>query len=244
MGLVTRIKRIIGIAYLESRWIKRQPLWIFQGIIGSIGFILILFAWGHLEALKNLIAAYVIAGAWSQGLNIVAQAIGWSRIGREYERYVASPVTLADYFIGIILATSPFMLISLIPATILAIIVGIDLYSFLLLLMLIPIALTIGAFLSLSIILRIKNPTNISAITNPLNTFTIVLPPVYYPLTIVPPSLRIICLIMPSVSLVEIGRWIILHKTACHFAYPLLIIIIWLIVLTILLSRRLKWGLE
>jgi len=239
-----QFKQIIGVAYLESRWIKRQPLWIFQSIISSIGFILILFAWGSISALRNLVVAYIVAGAWSQGLNIVAQSIGWSRIGGEYERYIASPVTLSSYFLGIVLATSPFMLITLIPATILAIILTIKITEFLLLLSLIPIALIIGAFLSLSIILRIKNPTNISAITNPLNTFTIVLPPVYYPLTVVPENLRIICLFMPTVSLVELGRWIILHRSATNIMYAIIIIAGWLVALTILLLRKLRWGLE
>jgi len=156
MALINWFRQVLGIMYLESRWIKRQPLWIVQGFLSSFGFIIVFFAWGSFRALENLIVAFIIVGAWSQGLNIVAQMIGWNKILYEQDRLIASPVTLSAYFFGIVLANTPFMLVNLIPSIILAILLGVDITSFLMLLLLIPIALILGAFLSLIIILRIK----------------------------------------------------------------------------------------
>ena len=244
MALINWFRQVLGIMYLESRWIKRQPLWIVQGFLSSFGFIIVFFAWGSFRALENLIVAFIIVGAWSQGLNIVAQMIGWNKILYEQDRLIASPVTLSAYFFGIVLANTPFMLVNLIPSIILAILLGVDITSFLMLLLLIPIALILGAFLSLIIILRIKNPTNISAITNPLRTATIIIPPVYYPAEILPPMIREIALLIPSASLVAIGRWILLRETAINVLYPILVILCWSVLLTILLIRKLRWGLE
>ena len=242
--LIEKLRQIIGVAYIESRWIRKQPLWMVQGVIFTIGFIMVMFAWGRIEALRNLAIAYVIVGAWSQGLNIVAQNMGWNRVEQEYERLVASPVTLPVYFMGVVVGTSPFMIINVVPGVILAILVGMDILSFIVLFLLSPIALVLGAFLSLSIILRMKNPTNISSITNPLLTITNILPPVYYPIGILPPVLKEIALAVPTVSLVEMGRWIVGSNPTYDVMYPLAILAGWLIALTLLVSRKLKWGLE
>ena len=45
---------------------------------------------------------------------------------------------------------------------------------------------------------------NILAITNPLLTFTTVLPPVYYPLSAVPEELRLVCLLIPTTAMSEL----------------------------------------
>lgn len=242
--MIEKLRQVIGVAYIESQGIRRQPLWMVQGVIFALGFIMMLFAWGRFEALTNLTIAYVVVGAWSQGVNIVAQNMGWNRVNRELERLVASPVTLPVYFAGVVVGTSPFMMPIMVPAVILAMIVRMKILSLILLFLLSPMALVLGAFLSLSIILRMKNPTNISAITNPLSTMTTILPPVYYPVSILPPILKEIALAIPTVSLMEVGRWIVGSSPTYNALYPSAILVGWLTALVVLVARRLKWGLE
>jgi len=236
----------MGIAYIESRWLVRQPLWLVQGLVSSIGFTMLMFFWGGVEALKNMILAWLIAGAWSNGLNIVAQSIGWSRLFYDYERLVASPVTLAIYFIGVVAGNLPFFfLVDVLPAFIISLLVKMTLQTILALLALSPLALTLGALTSLYIILRLKNPTNISAITNPLNTITVTLPPVYYPLTPLPQILRIIALVVPTVSFMEISRWTTNYPYTCFDPIlPTIMLAVWLLIITPLTLKKLKWGLE
>jgi len=216
-----------------------------QGVVGAVGFTMIIYVWGSIEALKNLVVAYIIAGAWGLGLNIVAQRVGWDRINHDIKFYVASPVTLPAYFAGIVLGCSPFLASNLIPALAVALIFGIDLTPLLMLLPLAVLALILGAFLSLSIILRIKNPTNISAITNPLYTFTITLPPVYYPLYALPPAFRWAALAVPSASLMEVARWVTGYTAvACSPLWPVLSLAAWTTATSVLVAKRFKWGLE
>ena len=243
--MIKFIRQVIGLACLEIQWLRRQPLWIIQGIISAIGFILVLVAWGGVSALRRLIVAYIIVGSWGLGLNIIAQDIGWSRIGREYERLVASPLSLHAYFLGVTLGTSPFLLTDFLPAILLAIYLKLNFVTIIGLILLAPLALVLGAFLSLSIILRLKNPTNISAITNPLYTITTILPPVYYPASILPPLIKEIALIVPTASLVEIGRHLLNGVIFDNsLMYPIAVVIFWLILTTVLVAKKLRWGLE
>ena len=243
--MIEFIRQVLGVAYLQSIFVKRQPLWIVQGLISAIGFTIIICVWGSIEALKNLVVAYIVAGAWGLGLNIVAQSIGWDRINRRLEYYVASPVTLPIYFIGTVLGCSPFMISSIVPALVAAIVFGVSPLPLFLLLPLSILALVLGAFFSLSIVLRLKNPTNISAITNPLYTFTIVLPPVYYPLYALPLVLRPIALLIPTVPLMEVARWITGYTaTACEPQLSLILLVAWIIITTLVVAKKFKWGLE
>lgn len=242
--MMKELRKILGIASIEAAWVRRQPLWIFQGFVSSVGITLMMFAWGGTAALKNIAAVFIIIGSWSQGLNIVAQSIGWARISHELERLVASPASLLTYFAGVVLGTSPFMLSMWIPAIIIIFVLNIEIFSLLVLLLLSPVALILGSFTSLLVILNIKNPTNISAITNPLATATTILPPVYYPLSVLPPLLRELMLLFPTVSLMEVARWIFGASPTYGPIIPTMIVIFWLILTTALLVKKVKWGLE
>jgi len=239
-----KVRQILGIAVLNGKFIQRQPLWIFQGFIMACGFAVTLFFWGGSAALRNLVIAYFITGGWGLGLNTVAQIIGWNRVQLLYDFYVASPVTLPMYFVGTILGSMPLFVTSVIPAIIIAIILEMD-FSFIIpIILLAATSAVIGQFTSLSVILRLKKPTNISAITNPLYVFTTILPPVYYPLTFISPILRPFILIVPTASLMELSRWFAGVPIATNVVFPLISTISWLILTTILVAKKLRWGLE
>lgn len=239
-----QLNQILGIAVLNGKWVLRQPLWIFQSFIGVIGMTITLFAWGSNLALSNLVVAYLVIGSWGLGLNIVAQTIGWNRVDHVYESYVASPITLPIYFVGTILGSMPFFSAHLSTAIVISILCRMDLAFVPIALLLSLISLILGAFLSLSIILRLRNPTNISAITNPLNTLTTILPPIYYPLSFLQPELRHLALVVPTVPLMEIGRWLAEVPTGQDLALSFTSMIAWVVIVTVLVAKKLRWGLE
>ena len=51
------LRQVYGIAYLTSRWIFRQPAWLIQSMLAIVGFAILLYAWGGVEGLKNIIVA-------------------------------------------------------------------------------------------------------------------------------------------------------------------------------------------
>jgi ABC-2 type transport system permease protein len=242
--MIKAVRQILGVAAIHIKGIQRQPLWMVQSIIGVSAWALTMYAWGGTDALENLVLVYIVAGSWALGLNLVAQSIGWERVDFIYDSNVASPITLPIYFLGLIVGEIPYFMVNLVMALAVAAAIGMQL-SLLLPIMLVAVVSTIlGSFLSLSIILRLKNPTNISSITNPLYTLTIFLPPVYYPLTFLPSLLREASLAIPTVSLMEISRWMIHTPTACNPILSLISLLAWSLVSALLVFKKLRWGSE
>jgi ABC-2 type transport system permease protein len=178
--------RVLGVALFNFVFVKRQWMWILQNVIIALGVLFIALGWGGAVAVKTLVPIYIVISAWGFGLNIVAQMVGYDRVVREWERLVASPLQLIEYFTGLTLGTLPLMVSSIAPPILLYSLWSLDLRSVAIALLISPIAMILGSFLSLSIVLRIRNPMNISAITNPLMSVTTFLPPVLYPPTVLP----------------------------------------------------------
>ncbi len=239
------IWRILGVAYRNYIFFKRQWMWLAQSVMYTVGFMIIFTLWAGISALKHMIIVFLITSGWGTGLNVIAQTIGWDRITGEYEKRVASPLSLIEYLLGMVIGNMYTSGAVEIPIIIYAAsCLDMDLLGLLLVYGLSFLATFIGLFLSLSIILRIKNPMNISAVTNPLYSLTVILPPVFYPPTFLPEPIRTYCVVIPTTALVDLGRAL----TGQTHAYPLwmssLSLLAWLIIATILAGKKLKWGLE
>lgn len=242
--MIRVMRQILGVAAIHFKGIQRQPLWIVQAIISVSAWALIMYTWGNTRALENLVLVYIVAGSWALGMNTVAQSIGWERLGFIYDSNVASPLTLPIYFIGLTLGLTPYFLVNLGMALAMAVAIGMQLSFLLPMLLVAVVSMVLGSFLSLSIILRLKNPTNISAITNCLRTLTIFLPPVYYPLAFLPALLKEVSLVIPTVSLMEISRWMTNTPTACDPILSFISLLSWLSASTVLVGKKLRWGSE
>lgn len=242
--MINLVRQVMGIAVIQFKGIQRQPLWIVQSIFSVSAWALTMYAWGSTSALENLVLVYIVAGSWLLGLNIVAQNIGWEKVDFIYDSNVASPITLPLYFLGQVVGETPYFLVNLVMALIMAAAIGMQLILLLPMVLIAMVSTLLGSFLSLSVILRLKNPTNISSITNPLYTLTIFLPPVYYPLGFLPSVLKEISLIVPTVSLMEMARWVTQTPTTCNPILSFVSLLVWLSISTLLVARKLKWGSE
>lgn len=237
--------RILGVAYRQLTVFRRQWMWVAQGLVSTVGIVGMFSVWGGIEAMRHMSVALLVVSGWSVGLNVAAQSIGRDRISNDYEKRVASPLKPAEYITGTVLGSFiPFFLSVLPLVLLLAVIVGISLEGLVLVVLLSVVATFLGLFLSLSIVLRVKNPMNISAITNPLQTLTTLIPPVYYAPLMLPEPLRSACIAIPTTVLVDLGRAV----TGQAYAYPAwlsaLSIGVWLATTLILMLRKLEWGLE
>ena len=236
-----RVRSILAVTILSSKWIVRQPLWIVQSVVFTLGFILIMGVWGGELAVKNIALVLYIISLWSIGMNIASQTIGWNMIGHIDEMYIASPVTLFEYYIGIVLSTMLYYVFFLIPSFIL--------FTYYNLLGIMPVltvfgvaSLIISTCLGTVIVLSIKNPTNISAITNPVTTLFTVLPPVYYPATMLPHPLDKIASYIPTATLMELARWYAGLPTVLTDLEAMVNIAVWIAISLIATSKVVTWG--
>ncbi len=246
MSILVHLRIIYGIAYLESRWLKRQPTWILQSILSYIGFAVLLYAWGGLEGLRNLVVAMVIAGFWGTGVNIVAQSTGWNRVSRIQDMFIASPLGPLHYILGIFIFTSSLVFPLATMTAMLSIVGLVNAWRILLWSLAIGLpVLLVGIAIGLYVVMRIEKPVNVSAITNPISWLLVILPPVYYPSTILPGNLRPLSLIPPTSAAAEIVRQITgLTPATSTWWYPVMVLVAWASIGVILLSKTVKWGLQ
>ncbi|ALL01493.1 ABC-type multidrug transport system, permease component [Pyrodictium delaneyi] len=238
------LRSILGIAVLESRWVTRQPGWLIQDAFMALSFALILWAWGGAEAVKSIIIAWIIAGAWSTGINFVGQDIAWARVYGKLQMYIASPVTPRGYLLGL-LASHFAVHMPLSIAVLSLIATALDTLG------LIPAAVAAGllllpcsVFLGLALAMRIRKHTNISAITNPIAMILIMLPPVFYPLAALPAMLQPIALMVPTAAAAELARSLAGYYAVYQPQLPALVLVMWNIAALVVASRTIKWGHE
>ena len=237
--------RVLGVAYEEFVVFRRQWMWIAQWLMSTVGIVAILAAWGGSEAARHMAVALLVAGGWGTGLNVAAQRVGWDRIWYAYEKRVASPLTPAEYLLGALVgALVPTFLTELPTAFAIAALAGVSLGGLALVLLLSIVGVLLGLFLALAVILRIRNPVNISAVTNPLQTLTTMLPPVFYSPAALPEPLRSACAAVPTVALTDLGRAL----AGLPHTYPQWLsaasVAAWLVGTLVLMKRKLNWGLE
>ncbi len=239
------LRRVLGVAALSSKWILRQPTWMIQDVLIIASLFIILTAWGGREAAMNLVAAWIVVGAWGVGVNGVGQEVGWSRIARYYYMYVASPLKPLEYLAGIVLGNMPLVAVDasvlVAASTLLLGDPSIVLYGLAGGFMLLPVAV----FTGLSIVLRLRRPTNISAVTNPVTFILTLLPPVFYPLSILPPVLRPAALLVPTVAAAELARSLAGLSVASYPPIvPFTVLAAWLVASGLAAGRVVRWGLE
>ena len=235
--------KISGVAYLASRWIRRQPIWLVQDLFVVIGFAVIMFVWGGLQGLKNVLVAWFIAGAWGMGVNLVAQFIGWDKQGKVMDMFIASPVRPFHYVFGYFISSLIFPVVDL--AYMLILIIYLNAWTIVLasLVAFLPLLL-ISNLIGLAIVMRIKKPTNISAITNPLQMLLIILPPVFYPASVIPETARYFVLLTPTAAGAEIARELSGLSTWHNLWYPSVVLIAWVVIGIVSSAKTVKWGME
>ncbi len=233
--------KINGVVYLTSRWIRRQPLWLVQDLFIVIGFAILMFVWGGITGLKNVMVAWFISGAWSMGVNLVAQSIGWDKQGKTMDMFIASPVKPFHYIFGYFISSTVFMVadfIYMLPLILFLDAWGIVLAS----LIAVGPLLVISNLVGLSIVMRIKKPTNISAITNPIQMMLIILPPVFYPASVIPEGARYFVLLIPTAAGAELARQLSGLSTWDNLWYPSAILLGWVVLGILTSSKTVKWG--
>jgi ABC-2 type transport system permease protein len=242
-GGLAWLRRVLGVAALASRWIIRQPTWLLQDLLTLIAFLVILYAWGGAEASKTIIIAWFVSSAWSLGVNAVGQEVGWARVNRTIDIYIASPVTPREYLLGLLLAQLLFLPAELVEITVLAL----ALHATRLVLPALAataLLLPAGLFTGLAIAMAVRKPTNISALTNPVSMLGILLPPVFYPATVLPESLRPLTLLVPTSAAAELARALAGYFNVYTPGLPLAALLLWNALAVTAAKKTIKWGHE
>lgn len=227
---------LIAIARLHASWIIRQPTWMIQDVLMVVAFAVILSSWGGSRGIEYVVSGGIVSESFSIGINMVGQEVGFSRITRTLDLYLASPISPRIFAAGVFLGSSLFMMPSLLVYTAIAWFIGkpwLTLYSMIISLPLMMLSTLIG----LAIAFSIKKPGNISAITNPISFISTALPPVLYPATIIPEPLRVIAISVPTASAASIARTLGGIETGIDPTITLAILSLWIIAAVIAINK-------
>ncbi len=243
MNLTRSIREVIGIAVLEAIWIVRQPAWLIQSALLAISLAVLFWVWGGARGLGYAISGWIISTAFSTGVNIMGQNIGWNRTSRILDLFIASPITPKIYFAGSLISSLVWFLNNTVIFVIIGLLTGqlpTVIYSLVASLLVTP----TGILLGLSIAFYIKKPTNISAITNPISSILSFLPPVFYPASALPEPLGLILCLAPTAAGAELAR--ALSGIGSQHSPLLLAVTLaaWASILAITSNRIIRWSLE
>lgn len=241
--MISHILRSVGIARLLSAYLLRQPGWLVQDVMFALAILVILYSWAGREGVAYAITGYISSSAFSFGLNGVGVVVGWSRVMRTLDMYIASPITPRVFLLGAIIGEIPyFLVISLVYA-----IIGAVLGQLWLVLMAVFVALLISPLsilLGLAAAFHVKRPANLSAITNPITFMGTMLPPVFYPVTVLPEALRLPAMIIPTASGAELARTLAGLSREFDPLLLLGIILSWTAISFLFANRVVKWSLD
>jgi ABC-2 type transport system permease protein len=205
--------RAWAIAALTLKPNARQPLFIVLISLLPLSFFLVFWLIGGRALSQHALYGIIVVFATNAGVISLPQIAVSYRTSRLQEMYVASPVGPGLYALGIGLSRFFFAL----P----------------------PILLVLGAFTGImagfAISLLVPDIYLISSVANLLGLLLTVIPPVYYPLALVPAGLRWLPLLTPTANAAQLLRvlggaavsspamfathWLILlgEGTACAF---------------------------
>ncbi len=235
------LRRIWGMTYLASRWIIRQPLWLIQGFAITIGFFVLLYAWGGRAGVNNFVIGAVIAGMWGVGINLVGQDIGWYRLMKLYDMFVATELTPTHFILGVFLSSMVFEATTLAAYLPIALAFG-AVRQLITALAVGLVELTLATFLGLVVAMRVSAATNVSSVTNTLSSMLQVLPPVYYPAYLLPGAVKYAVMAVPTAAAAELARQLSGLGASVPMIVPLASLCTWVIGAFLAANKVVRWG--
>ncbi len=235
------LRRIWGMTYLASRWIIRQPLWLVQGFAITIGFFVLLYAWGGRAGANNFVIGAVIAGMWGVGINLVGQDIGWYRLMKLYDMFVATELTPTHFILGVFLSSMIFEATTLAAYLPIALAFG-AVRQLITALAVGLVELTLATFLGLVVAMRVSAATNVSSVTNTLSSMLQVLPPVYYPAYLLPGAVKYAVMAVPTAAAAELARQLSGLGASVPMIVPLASLCTWVIGAFLAANKVVRWG--
>lgn len=196
------------IALLTSRANVRQPI-VYLTLAGMpisyfIVFSLIAGSTLSRQAFIGAAIAYSING----GVVSLPQTVVVYRMRQLHDMIIASPIRPATYLTGLALSrllyVGPPLVVVLVALSLFG---EMPLWRVLMVVPFVAVAWMFGCALGFAVSRRWDNPAYISSIANMVGYLLVLLPPVYYPMSLLPQGLRLPISLVPTAAIAELTRW-------------------------------------
>jgi len=201
-GFSRRLRTILSLSYYTGILVViRQPTMIIFASTTPFAFVFFLFVIGGRGYLPYGAIGATITTLVSAGLFLGADATMY-RIQYKYQDFcVASPISAVDYLLGLSLGEVTFVAPSLAVIIALYAYLGLINWNFPLVLLVMVFAWVLASALGFFLSTFILQNRSAFTITSLVSTLLTVLPPIYYPITIIPQSFRFVAYFIPTTHL-------------------------------------------
>lgn len=201
-GLSRRLRTILSFSYYTGILVViRQPSMIVFASTTPFAFVFFLFVVGGRSYLPYGAIGATITTLVSAGLFLGADATMY-RIQYKYQDYcVASPISAVDYMMGLSLGEVTFVAPSLAVIFALYWYLGLVNWNFPFVIVVMVFAWVLASALGFFLSTFILQNRSAFTITSLVTTLLTVLPPIYYPITIIPKSFRFVAYFVPTTHL-------------------------------------------
>lgn len=201
-GLSRRLRTILSFSYYTGILVViRQPSMIVFSSTTPFAFVFFLFVVGGRNYLPFGAIGATITTLVSAGLFLGADATMY-RIQYKYQDYcVASPISAVDYLMGLSLGEVTFVAPSLAVIFALYAYLGLINWNFPLVVVVMVFAWVLASSLGFFLSTFILQNRSAFTITSLVTTLLTVLPPIYYPITMIPKSFRFVAYFVPTTHL-------------------------------------------
>lgn len=193
---------------LTSRANVRQPMVYFTLAAMPLSFFLVFTLIAGRSLGQHAFLGAAVAYSVTAGIVSLPQTVVQYRIRQLHDMIVASPIRPVNYLLG--LAVSRLLYIApplVVILTVFAWFSEVPPWRVLATLPWLALAWLFGCVVGFAISRRWDNPANISSISNMAGYLIVLLPPVYYPLSLLPDAARVPASFIPTATLAEMMRW-------------------------------------
>jgi ABC-2 type transport system permease protein len=232
-----RASRVVGAAVFMTLSYMKEPLaFVSDLIIPLVIFMVVQLGTGRgMESLLGIL----VAVAWSSGGFALARKMATYRVWRLMDMFVASPLKPIEFAVASALA---HLVVIIAPATvvlaIMALTVGVGPASLPLIVISILLAWFAGTAFGLYVYGKLADPMRVSSVASLLNLLLILLPPVIYPVSILPPELQLVSALIPTVALKLVAQHLVGVPTEVPFLMPAAVTVAYAVLFTTLALRQ------
>ena len=241
-----KIRQLYGVTAIYAiPLIKRNPIWIITSLIIPFSFIVVFYFIGGKSLGVQAPIGALTTLSFNAGLVNLPQYLVMSKFRKLHYYFVSAPVSPIMYNFALAIA----MLLPMVPGLIIMALICYMLGAYfsitgmVILVLVILLTWAVGSLLGFFIGVSANNIMYISAISNTLGLLLGTLPPVYYPLTYVPPSWRNILMIIPTVSSANLMRWALgtVKVSINDVVLSFIILCAYILVFATLVQKKAEW---
>jgi len=235
-----KLLKVLAVVRIYSSWFLATKLWLVnQLIIPFSMYIIFTLVLGRGYEIYALIGA-TISLSWNAGANAVSQQLFYHKHSlRIKDMFIASPLDPMEYGLGCGLGALLNSILPAVPVFVLmtTYVSSLIVYAF----MVFILSWLLGTLFGFWLGNFAMDRTKLGAITNILYHLLIMLPPVYYPLEVLPEWARYIALLVPPASLAHLMSYQFALSQSPYIITLLIILSSYLVIFTFLALKYTRW---